>query len=80
MNLKIIYRDMNMGGVLRSVPMASLAEVKYTTTYGGIRRLDQSRIVTISSNITSEYQPSQTDVVNAVKAAVASWPPTDGRG
>ncbi len=77
-NLNITFRDMNMGGVLRSVPMASLAEVKYTTTYGGIRRLDQSRIVTISSNITSEYQPSQTDVVNAVKAAVASWPPTDG--
>ncbi len=77
-NLNITFRDMNMGGVLRSVPMASLADVKYTTTYGGIRRLDQSRIVTISSNITSEYQPSQTDVVNAVKAAIASWPPTDG--
>jgi multidrug efflux pump subunit AcrB len=34
-NLNITFRDMNMGGVLRSVPMASLAEVKYTTTYGG---------------------------------------------
>lgn len=77
-NLNITFRDMNMGGVLRSVPMASLADVKYTTTYGGIRRLDQSRIVTISSNITSEYQPSQTDVVNAVKAAISSWPPTEG--
>ena len=77
-NLNITFRDMNMGGVLRSVPMASLADVKYTTTYGGIRRLDQSRIVTISSNITSEYQPRQTDVVNAVKAAVAALPTTDG--
>jgi multidrug efflux pump len=77
-NLNITFRDMNMGGVLRSIPMASLADVKYTTTYGGIRRLDQSRIVTISSNITSEYQPRQTDVVNAVKAAVAALPTTDG--
>jgi multidrug efflux pump subunit AcrB len=77
-NLNITFRDMNMGGVLRSVPMASLADVKYTTTYGGIRRLDQSRIVTISSNITSEYQPSQTEVVNAVKAAIASYPQTEG--
>jgi multidrug efflux pump subunit AcrB len=34
--------------------------------------------VTISSNITSEYQPRQTDVVNAVKAAVAALPTTDG--
>jgi len=77
-NLNITFRDMNMGGVLRSVPMASLADVKYTTTYGGIRRLDQTRIVTLSSNITSEYQPSQTDVINAVKAAISSWPPTEG--
>jgi len=77
-NLSITFRDMNMGGVLRSVPMAALADVKYTTTYGGIRRLDQSRIVTISSNITSEYQPSQTDVINQVKAAIADFPQTDG--
>jgi multidrug efflux pump len=77
-NLNITFRDMNMGGVLRSVPMAALADVKYTTTYGGIRRLDQERIATISSNITAEYQPSQTDVVNAVKAAIANWPPTEG--
>lgn len=77
-NLNITFRDMNMGGVLRSVPIASLADVKYTQTYGGIRRLDQTRIVTISSNITSEYQPSQNDVVNQVKAALASYPQEDG--
>jgi multidrug efflux pump subunit AcrB len=77
-NLNITFRDMNMGGVLRSVPMASLADVRYTTTYGGIRRLNQSRIVTISSNITAEYQPRQTEVVNAVKAAIASFPKQDG--
>lgn len=77
-NLNITFRDMNMGGVLRSVPMAALADVKYTTTYGGIRRLDQSRIVTISSNITSEYQPKQTDVINQVKTAIASFPATEG--
>jgi multidrug efflux pump subunit AcrB len=35
-------------------------------------------MVTISSNITSEYQPKQTQVVNAVKAAVASLPQQDG--
>ncbi len=77
-NLNITFRDMNMGGILRSVPMAALADIRYSTTYGGIRRLDQTRIVTISSNITSEYQPSQTDVINAVKAAISSWPPTEG--
>lgn len=77
-NLNITFRDMNMGGVLRSVPMAALADVKYTQTYGGIRRLDQSRIVTISSNVTSEYQASQNEVVNQVKAAVANLRQEDG--
>jgi multidrug efflux pump len=69
---------MNMGGVLRSVPMASLADIKYTTTYGGIRRLDQSRIATISSNITAEYQQSQNEVIENVKAAIAKVPAPEG--
>jgi multidrug efflux pump len=77
-NLNITFRDMNMGGVLRSVPMAALAEVKYTNTYGGIRRKDQNRMVTIASNITAEYQPKQTQVINSIKAALAALPPQDG--
>jgi multidrug efflux pump subunit AcrB len=77
-NMNITFRDMNMGGMLRSVPMSALADVKYTNTYGGIRRLDQERLVTISSNITAEYQPTQTDVINKVKMAVATFPQAEG--
>ncbi len=77
-NLNITFRDMNMGGVLRSIPMVALADIKYTNTFGGVRRQDLQRIVTISSNITAEYQPKQTQVVNAVKAALTQIPPQDG--
>lgn len=77
-NLNITFRDMNMGGVLRSIPMVALADIKYTNTFGGVRRQDLERIVTISSNITAEYQPKQTQVVNAVKAALTQIPPQDG--
>jgi multidrug efflux pump len=77
-NLNITFRDMNMGGVLRSVPMAALADIKYTNTFGGIRRKDQERMVTLSSNITAEYQPKQTQVVNAVKAALLALPAYEG--
>jgi multidrug efflux pump subunit AcrB len=76
-NLNITFRDMN-SGKLRSVPMAAFADVTYTNTFGGIRRKDQERMVTISSNIIAEYQPKQTQVVNAVKAAVARYPQVDG--
>jgi multidrug efflux pump len=77
-NLNITFRDMNMGGVLRSVPMAALADVKYGNTYGGIRRKDQERLVTIASNITTAYQPRQTEVINQVKAALDAFPKTEG--
>ena len=77
-NLNITFRDMNMGGVLRSVPMAALADVEYGNTYGGIRRKDQTRMVTIASNITAEFQPQQTQVVNSVKAAIDSYPQVEG--
>ena len=76
-NLSITFRDMN-SGMLRSIPMAALADVKYTNTFGGIRRKDLERMVTISSNITAEYQPKQTQVVNAVRAAVAQLPQQEG--
>lgn len=77
-NLNITFRDMNMGGALRSVPMSALADVTYRNTFAGIRRKDQERMVTLSSNITAEYQPKQTQVVNAVKAALLALPQYDG--
>ncbi len=77
-NLNITYRDMNMGGVLRSIPMVALADIKYTNTFGGIRRKDMERMVTLSSNITAEYQPKQTQVVKAVKAALEQFPEQEG--
>ncbi len=77
-NLNITFRDMNMGGVLRSIPMGSLADIKYTNTFGGVRRKDLERIVTISSNITAAFQPKQTQVVNAVKDAIAQIPQQEG--
>jgi multidrug efflux pump subunit AcrB len=76
-NLNITFRDMN-SGLLRSVPIAALADVRYTNTLGGIRRKDQERMVTISSNILAEYQPKQTQVINAVKAAAARYPQQEG--
>ncbi|MFN4081658.1 MAG: efflux RND transporter permease subunit [Saprospiraceae bacterium] len=70
-NLNIVFRDMNMGGILRSVPMASLSEVRYGNTYGGIRRKNQERMVTLSSNVLSDYNPNE--VVAKVQAATAQF-------
>ena len=71
MNLKITYRDMNMGGMLRSVPLSSVAKLKYSQTYGGIKRKNQKRIVSLGSNVLSDYNANE--VVAQVKKAVAKY-------
>jgi multidrug efflux pump len=58
LNSKLIYRDMNMGGQLRQVPMSSIANVKYGTTYGGIKRKNQKRLVTLSSGVVTGFNPN----------------------
>jgi multidrug efflux pump subunit AcrB len=75
--MNFVYRDMSTGQV-RSIPISAFSSIAYGNTFGGIRRKDQKRLVTISSNITAEYQPRQTEVVNAVKAAIARYPKTEG--
>ncbi|MBK8584163.1 MAG: efflux RND transporter permease subunit [Bacteroidetes bacterium] len=70
-NLKIVYRDMSMGGMVRNVPLASFADVKYSDTYGVIKRKNQKRVVTISSNVLSGY--NENEVVADVQKALNNF-------
>lgn len=75
-NLKILYRDMAMGGAIRNVPLSSFAEIKYSDTYGTIKRKNQKRMVTISSNVLSGY--NENEVVARVQEHIKSFPETEG--
>ncbi|HLG33266.1 MAG TPA: efflux RND transporter permease subunit [Bacteroidia bacterium] len=70
-NLKILYRDMAMNGMVRNVPMSSFADIKYEDTYGVIKRKNMKRVVTISSNVLSGY--NEQAVVADVQKAVADF-------
>lgn len=75
-NLKITFRDMNMGGMLRSLPLSSFADVKYVNTYGGIKHKNKTRIITLSSDVKQGYNPNEIvaqirEVVNSIQT-----PPT----
>ncbi len=59
MSSKVTYRDMNMGGMIRSVPLSAVADVEYSTTYGGIKRIGLKRVITVSSNVLSGYTPDE---------------------
>jgi multidrug efflux pump subunit AcrB len=64
-NMPVIFRDMGMGGIVRTVPVSSFANVRYATTYGGIKRKDQKRIISLSSNVLGGFNPNE--VVAAVQ-------------
>ncbi|MES2395699.1 MAG: efflux RND transporter permease subunit, partial [Bacteroidota bacterium] len=58
-NLKITFRDMNMGGAIRSIPLSAFCDIQYSNTYGGIKRKMQKRVITLSSNASAGYNENE---------------------
>jgi len=67
MNLPLTYRDMSMGGAVRQVPLSAVANIEYSNSYAGIRRINQKRVITLSSNVLAGYNPNEV-VASIVKA------------
>ncbi len=53
------------------VPIASIASFEYSTTYDKISRINNQRVVTISSNILSGY--NATDINDRIKQVLANY-------
>ncbi len=66
-NMSVGYMDMATGG-FRQVPMAAFANVRYQNTYGGIKRQDAERIITLSSNVLGGANAQE--VVEAVQREI----------
>jgi multidrug efflux pump subunit AcrB len=75
-NLKITFRDMNMGGILRSIPLSSVCDIYYSQTYGGIKRKNYKRVITLSSDVKEGFNPNET-VANVEKVAAGYKPKGD---
>lgn len=73
-NLKITYRDMNMGGVVRSVPISAVCDIRYSYTYAGIKRKNNKRVITLSSDVKDGYNPNE--VVAKIQAAMKDFQPS----
>ena len=70
-NMPIVYRDMGMGGMIRQVPVSAFANIRYGTTYGGIKRKDQKRIISLTSNVLGGY--NENEVVAAIKQELGDF-------
>jgi len=73
-NLKITYRDMNMGGVVRSVPLSAVSNIRYDYTYAGIKRKNNMRLITLSGDVREGYNPNE--VAGKVKKALGNYQAT----
>lgn len=73
-NLKITFRDMNMGGMVRSVPISALSNIRYDYTYAGIKRKNNTRIITLSSDVIEGYNANE--VAANVQKALKDFKPT----
>ena len=73
-NLKITFRDMNMGGQLRSVPLSAFCDVRYENTYGGIKRKQNKRVITLSSDVLEGFNANI--VVAKLEEVAKDYKPT----
>lgn len=57
LNMNIVFRDISSGHI-KSVPISSLVDVDFTSTYGSIKRKNVKRVITLFSNVLTGYTPT----------------------
>ncbi len=73
-NLVITFRDMNMMGMIRSVPLSAFCDVRYENTYGGIKRKQNKRVITLSSDVLEGFNAN--NVVAQLEEVAKGYKPT----
>lgn len=75
MNKSITFRDQTNGKIYQ-VPIASVATAELSSTFGSVRRKELKRVVTLSSNVLSGFNPTQ--VNDQIKTLLADYPMPTG--
>ena len=77
LNKQITFRNQNSGQLVQ-VPISSVADIRYSSTYGSIKRKDLERMVTLSSNVLAGYNP--TKINDQLKQLMADYNMPAGYG
>lgn len=75
MNQLITFRDQT-NGQIQQVPISAVATAINSTTYSAVKRKDQTRLITIASNVLESYNANE--VVAQIKLAMAEYEMPDG--
>lgn len=70
MNKNITFRNQNSGKLVQ-VPISAVADVRYGSTYGSIKRKDLDRVVTLSSNVLAGA--NATEINDKLKVLMADY-------
>jgi multidrug efflux pump len=54
-----------------NIPISAVASVDYVSSYGGIRRIDNERVITISSNVLTGYNANE--IIATIKQALPKF-------
>ncbi len=76
MNQKITFRDQARQGMIVQIPINTVADFDFKSTYSSIGRLDQDRVITVYSNTLPEYNANE--VVAQVKALMEDYDLPEG--
>ncbi|GAB4380200.1 MAG: efflux RND transporter permease subunit [Salibacteraceae bacterium] len=74
LNQRITFRDPSNGRISQ-VPISAVAYATNSSTFSAVKRKDQNRVITISSNVNEGFNPNE--VVNNIKAALEDYPIPD---
>jgi len=75
LNQMITFRSMASGQIVQ-VPISALVKKQYTSTFDAIKRKDQERMVTVYSNILTNYNANE--VVAGIQSALDEFPLPEG--
>ncbi|RYY72015.1 MAG: efflux RND transporter permease subunit [Chitinophagaceae bacterium] len=73
LNMRVAFRDMAAGGMVKQIPISSLVTVEPTSTFGSIKRKNQKRLITIRSNVLTTQGYNATAVNQVITGHIASF-------
>ncbi len=68
LNMNVVFRDQADQGKIKQIPISTLVDVDYTSTYGSIKRKNVKRVITLFSNVLTGFTP--TDVNEKITTAL----------
>lgn len=75
LNQKITFRDMTTGRI-KQVPISSVADISFSSSFGSVKRRDQNRTITIWSNVIEGY--NATEINAQIQEQFATYSLPDG--